>query len=465
MADGGPNQDAVRVEGGQLRVDARDALLVAQLQSSGGEPYVTVRNEGGSLHRAVPSNVRTSTYRLGEDVIVEAVRGSSFVAVEEGGRHLVAAFEGEVVLRAGSAGERLALAPNEGVLVPVGGGEPQVIPLSDAGGDPELASMIDRVTDAMAAPDAASEPAPSPKPEPTTAPVPTPAAPAAAARPPALAPSRQAGKKGKKGKKARQRQAQQQQRPTSPPPKAAAAAAPAAAAATSAAPIPEKADGAEKTAPTKKVAPPRKAQGAAKKRAGGAAPGGGRPPRDGESSNTGRRVLAVFVALAAVLGAVLVLTQTGDNGDTVATDDPTTTAETSSTSETSAPATDTTTSAPATTSTTEAPSTTTTTAKPTTTTTAAPVANYKFEPRTCVQSGNTITYTASLTNQAQSTFDYLVRVRFVDRNGAEVAVANASVNDVRPGQTREVRATGTADRDLRDSGATCAVTAVEPTAS
>jgi hypothetical protein len=468
MVDGGPNQDAVRVEGGQLRVDARPAVLVAQLRSAGGDPYVTLRTEGGSLHRMIPGNVRTGTYRLSEDVTVEAVRGSSFVAVEEGGQHLVAAFAGEVVLRTGAEGDRLALAPHEGVLVPVGGGEPRVVPLSEAGAEPELASMLDRVTDAMAAPDAAPTeptpaPAPVPSPPPAPAPVPdpvAPAAPAAAAGPPRAA----QGKKGKKGKKARQRQAQPQQRPAGAAGAKPSTPAPGAAAPAAAAPEPAKADDAEKTAPVKKAAAPKKAGGATKKRSAAGAPATARAPRDGagSGSGTGRRVLAVALALAAVLAAVVLLTRDTDDGDTIAADDPTTTAETSSTSETSAPEqTSSTTEAP--TSTTEAP-TTTTTGRPTTTT-AAPVASYRFEPRSCVQSGNTITYTASITNQAQSTFDYLVRVRFVDPNGAEVATANASVNDVRPGQSRELRATGTSSRDLRDSGANCHVAAVEPTPS
>jgi hypothetical protein len=55
---------------------------------------------------------------------------------------------------------------------------------------------------------------------------------------------------------------------------------------------------------------------------------------------------------------------------------------------------------------------------------------------------------------------YEVRVSFVDQTGREVATATATISDLDPGQSRDWSATGDVPGDLRDTGASCAVSSV-----
>src|SRR5688572_27931467 len=111
--NGGDSVD-VRLEGTHLHVDARPARLVSMLRGGGGAAdgggaLVTAQRTGGdSLTRVVPPAARQVTFLVDGELSVEATPGSDFVAlVDEGGRRVIVAFNGEVtVLPAGADGDR-----------------------------------------------------------------------------------------------------------------------------------------------------------------------------------------------------------------------------------------------------------------------------------------------------------------------------------------------------------------------
>ncbi|MEA3075839.1 MAG: hypothetical protein QOF60_747 [Actinomycetota bacterium] len=486
-------QVKVELEGAHLRVDARPARLVSQLRGGDGEPMVTAQPHGGDgLTESVPAAARQVTMRVSDELSVEATRAADFVALadEGSGRRLVVAFTGEVtVLPKGAGGDRFALSAHEALLVPAGGGEPRVVPLAELSDEEqgEITSAVEAASLAVAAPSSAETPAvetpaaaePSAEPEattgdivpgeatrvgpPTATPTPTPAKAGGGSRP--SDPPRR-GKKGKKG------------RPQPPPAKKAAPIIPAAAAAAGAGTAAAAASAAKKGAPPIKkatTAPAKKATsggptkgggGGNANRGGGGGGGGGRGGSDSPGGD--RRFVLGAIALAALVAIVLaVFVLTGNNGDKTAVDTTTTTTTTAAAAATTttAAAAATTTAKPAVVTTTTAkPAATTTTAKPAaTTTTAKPAvaANYAIEPKTCVQNGNSITYTATLTNKASAAFDFTVRVVFKDSSGAAVASSDAAVNKVGPNKSVDFTATGTTSRNLANSGANCTVERVD----
>lgn len=102
---------------------------------------------------------------------------------------------------------------------------------------------------------------------------------------------------------------------------------------------------------------------------------------------------------------------------------------------------------------------TTTTEAPATTTTIAPP-TASIQPKSCVQQGSTITYTAGLTNTSKVRATYDIRVAFIDQTGNEVASATATVENLAPGSSKDWSATGSVPADLRNTGASCAVTSI-----
>jgi hypothetical protein len=458
----------VTLEGSHLRVDARPARMVSLLKGgAGGDPVVCARPVDGPAHtQALPGNARQATFRIRDDVAVEATRAADFVAIaEESGRCLVVAFSGEVTVAPPGGGDRFALAAHEALIVPAGKGEPRVVStaeLSDAD-QAEVDALVDAAADAVLAP-----PAPAPTPVPAPAPVAAAAAAPATsatskATPTKAVPAKAAaGQGGGGGGGGQRRKKGKKGRPQPPRPQKAAA---------------------------KKAAAPAKA--AAKVAAGGAPPA--RPPsgggggggggsgrgrgggngRDGDGDDIGpeeetpreRRYLIGATILAALVAVVLIFTLTGGNDDgkeTVATDATTTTAAVRPTTTSTVPTTATI--APVTTVTTTRA--TTTTASPTTTarattTTAAVQADYAVTPKSCVQNGNSITYTASITNKASEPFDFTVSVSFKDASGAEVAKATANVTKLASKRTADFSATGTSTKNLVGTGASCNVTGID----
>jgi hypothetical protein len=501
-------QVKVELQGAHLRVDARPARLVSQLRGGDGEPMVTAQPHGGDgLTESVPPAARQVTMRVSDELSIEATRAADFVALadEGSGRRLVVAFTGEVtVLPKGAGGDRFALSAHEALLVPAGGGEPRVVPLAELSDDEqgEITSAVEAASLAVATPSSADNATPEPEPEPTqevaavddattgdivpgdtkrggtqarppvTA-TPTPAkagggAPGGGGRP-GDTPRR--GKKGKKG------------RPQPPPAKRSGAIIPAAAGAAGAGTAAAAASAAKKGAPPIKkatTAPAKKATtGGPGKGGGGGANrggGGGGGGRGGSDTPGGdRRFVLGAIGLAALVAIVLaVFVLTGNNGDKTAVDTTTTTTTAAPAATTTAAPAATTTAAPAAATTTVKPAAATTTVKPAaaTTTTAKPVAatttakpavaaNYAIEPKTCVQNGNSITYTATLTNKASAAFDFTVRVVFKDSSGAAVASSDAAVNKVAPNKSVDFTATGTTSRNLANSGANCTVERVD----
>jgi len=78
-----------------------------------------------------------------------------------------------------------------------------------------------------------------------------------------------------------------------------------------------------------------------------------------------------------------------------------------------------------------------------------------------VQNGNSITYTATLTNKASVSFDYTVRVVFKDSAGKAVASSDAAVNKVGSNRSVDFTATGTSSTTLANTGASCNVERVD----
>ena len=172
-----------------------------------------------------------------------------------------------------------------------------------------------------------------------------------------------------------------------------------------------------------------------------------------ERQGSGRWILAAL-GIAAVIALVLLAVLPGGGGDDDdAVAGPVTTLERTTTTDDPAGATTT----PETTATTAAAE-TTTTEPPTTTTIAPPTAS--LQPKSCVQQGTTITYAAGLTNPSEVRASYDIRVAFIDQTGSEVGSATATVEDVAPGASKDWSATGSVPSDLRDTGASCAVTSI-----
>src|SRR5439155_11718056 len=88
--------------------------------------------------------------------------------------------------------------------------------------------------------------------------------------------------------------------------------------------------------------------------------------------------------------------------------------------------------------TTAAPKTSTTTAAP-------PVATYKVAPKSCVLSGGSITYTASITNQSPEPYDYVIHVVFTDTAGKQAGTATATVTRLASQKTVDFSAAGSAN--------------------
>ena len=509
MPDGTPGGVTFTLDGSHLRVDARPARLVSMLKQGDGAPIVTAQPAGGAAKvEEFPTGARQATFQIRDDVTVEATQAATFVAVaEESGRCLVISYGGELTVVPGGD-DRFALAADEALVISGPGTEPMVVPVSELSADshPDVASLLDATTDAVFAAAATTASTPSEAvaaPEERTVEVaPTSDKPASGDGPakkaettPAKAAKKAAGaaagatgaaaggsggggpaggapgggrrKKGKKGRPQPQKSGGAKKAATGAGAAGAGAAAGGAAAAGTAGAA------AAKKAPAKATGgggkqPPKTP---AKTGGGGGGGGGGHDDDSYEDTPRDRRFLigAVLVALVLAVGAVLLLSSVGDDTTEVATGDDTTTtvdeevADTT-TSSTTPPSTTTTTAARATTTTAQATTTTaratTTTARPTTTT-AAPQPKYSIEPKSCVQNGNSITYTASVKNDSPVAYDYTIDVSFKTSDGSEVAKASANVTRLAPGRSADFSATGTSSRSLAGTGASCDVTRVD----
>ncbi|MGI8791740.1 MAG: hypothetical protein ACR2H3_00935, partial [Acidimicrobiales bacterium] len=157
--------------------------------------------------------------------------------------------------------------------------------------------------------------------------------------------------------------------------------------------------------------------------------------------------LMIFGGLVFALAVLFFATQGGDETPVAA---PATTQVQVTEPATSAPTTD----APATTAapTTKAPS-----------TTVAPVPNYSFVPKTCEQNGQQITYTGDMTNKADRAYSFVVRVVFKDSGGATVAESTARIDKLASGQKTTMSTTGTSNKSLAGSGASCDVEKIDAT--
>ncbi len=443
---------AVKVDlvGTQLRVDARPAQLVAQLRGSGGDPVVTARSVSGAARTEhVPSGARQVTLQVSDEMSVEATRAADFVAITgEAGRRLVVAFTGEVtVLPSGTTGDRFALGAREAFLVGAEGSEPRVVPVASLSEQEQaqIASVVEEAASLVLGPATPVEVAPA------TEPVPAQAEAAPAAEPPAakkVAPAR-AAKKGKKHKKGRPQ-----------PTKKVGPMVPAAAGAAGGSGAAAKTAGPAKKAAAAKKGAQAGGPGSPKPPAGGGGGGGGGDGGDSDDSyqeSPGDRRVLLGVMILGLLGAlvltVFLLTGEPDDLDDVVapgtTERSTTTREAATTTERS-------------TTTSEAPSTTrattTTTQATTTSGPPAPVADYEIEPKSCVQSGSSVTYAASITNKSTAAFDYTIAVVFKNGGGATMGTATATVSNLAAGRSTDFTAT------LRDAGtpSSCDVSSVEP---
>ncbi|HVM07749.1 MAG TPA: hypothetical protein VM345_04755 [Acidimicrobiales bacterium] len=477
----------ISLDGAHLRVDARPARLVSMLKGADGTPLVTAQpSAGAATSEPLPAAARQATFRVRDDVTVEATSAANFVAIaDEKGPCVVIAYGGELTVIPGG-NDRFALGAHEALLVGVDGG-PTVIPAAELTEEshPELASLLDDAAEAVLAPAAATaataedpgkaegtptsateaagagddETAPATAAAVAAVAATTPAAKKAAATPAKAASKSTGGQRRKKGKKGRpqpSKSAAKKAAPVGAGADAAAAGAAGAAAATKAA----KAGGAGKQPPKD----PPKGGG------GGGGGGGGHDDDSYEDTPRDKRFIVgtVLVALVLAVGAVLLLSNVGgdDDGVDVATGTTTTEVEEPTTSSTALEAT--TTEAPATTApratTTTAPATTTTARATTTTaapTTTAPAPNYSIEPKSCVQNGNSITYTAAVTNSASGPWDFTIDISFKTADGGEVAKATANVTRLASGRTADFSATGTSSRNLAGTGASCDVTRVD----
>lgn len=484
----------VRLDGSHLHVDARPARLVSMLRGSerkgsGAELVVTAHPVNGDPHTdTVPKAARQATFQLRDDVTVEASSAASFVAIaEETGRCLVIAYEGEVTV-VPEGGDRFALTGDEALVVGVPG-DPQLIAAADLTPEahPELLALLDEVAAAVLggqAPAAAVADKPAAevdkdvaaanpavaaaadKPAPTAAAGIATAGGAAAAGGLGAAASGQRRKKGKKGRPQPAKAAPGKSAPSkSAPSKSAPSKSQPTKSASKSAPVKGAAAGAAVGAAGAKVAaggggkPPAKVP---PKTGGGGGGGDGHDDESYEDTPRDKRFLvgSLIVALLLAVAAVVFLSN-GDDDTQVATGPSTTGVP--ATTEVTEPTT-VTTEAPAA-PTTEAPTTTaapaTTTAKPTTTTAAAAVADYSIEPKSCVQNGNSITYTASVKNDSSAPFDFTVDVSFKSADGSEVAKATANVTRLAGGRSAEFSATGTSSRNLAGTGASCDVVRVD----
>ncbi|HUP85207.1 MAG TPA: FxLYD domain-containing protein [Acidimicrobiales bacterium] len=465
-------------------MDARPARLVSMLRGGGGSAgggaaVVTAQREGGdTVTRVVPPAARQVTFQVHGPLQVEATPGSDFVALaEEGGRRVVVAFNGEVtVLPTGSDGDRFALGAHEALLVPADGGDPRVVPVDDLSDEDqdEISAVMEG---ASLAPSTAATATPATPPA-TSVDEPTQQVAAATAgaggagaanadpakKPSGQVPAKAVGnaqkrnqqKKGKKGRPAQQ----------------AKKAAPLVPAATTAGAGVRKAS----TPSTPPTTPVKKSTGPAKKATSGKAVATAVHDESYEDTPGDRRFIIGAIALAVVIAVVLAIfvRSSGDDKADVAADATTTTSATdeSTTASTEAPSTTvavtTTSTAKATTTavpTTTAKATTTTAAKATTTSAPAPAVKYGIEPKSCVQNANnSITYTATITNQSTAAFDYTVRVVFKDANNTSVATADANVTKLAAGKSVDFTATGTPNRSLANAGQ-CTVERVDAKAS
>ena len=482
MPDGTDGGVTFTLDGAHLRVDARPARLISMLRHGDGPPVVTAQPSSGEAKvEQLPEGARQATFQVRDDITVEATQAATFVAVaDDSGRALVIAYTGELTVVPGGD-DRFALGADEALVINGSGADPAVVPVAELSAEahPDVAALLDATTDALFAPAGASMAAANPPSEAVAAPeertvevAPTngdkPADGAAkkaapqknggAKKAPAAAAGAGAGGGGrrKKGKKGRP-----QPQKAGAAKKAAAGTAAAAGAAGAAG-----ATGVANKAPAKAAGgggkrPPREP---AKTGGGGGSGGGGGHDDDSyEDTPRDRRFLvgAVLVALILAVAAVLLLSQVGDDSTDVATGATTTTVEDDEVADTTTSST-----TPATTTTT-APASTTTTARATTTTaratttTAASQPKYSIEPKSCVQNGNTITYTASVKNDAAAAYDFTVDVSFKTSDGTEVAKGSATVSKLGSGRSADFTASGTSSRTLAGTGASCEVTRVD----
>lgn len=465
----------IKLDGSHLRVDARPARLVSVLDHGDATAIVTAQPvTGDAATDPLPPGARQATFLVRDDITVEASPAGRFVAIAgDGGRCLVISYGGEVTVVPGG-NERFALAADEALVIGASDGGPSVVPVSELSetSHPEAARLLDDTADALfgaAGPATASDErtvgvAPTPdeaKPAPATEATKKAAPAKAAAKTTKVAggAAQTGGSRRKKGKKGRPQ-------PQKGGAKKAATGAAAGAGASSAA-------GAPKTVPARATGgggkppanqPPKGGGGGGAGGRGGGG-GGGHDDEGYEDTPRDRRFLvgAVLVALLLAVGAVLLLSNVGDDTDTeVAVGESTTTEEAADTT-TSSSIPSTTTAAPATTTTAPAATTTavaTTTTARATTTTAGPAPQYSIEPKSCVQNGNSITYTASVKNDASRSYDFVIEVSFKGGDGSDVAKATANVTGLAGGRSVEFTATATSTRNLTNVG-DCVVTRVD----
>ena len=167
--------DRPETAGDVLLVDARTAVLVAQLAGADGRPYLTSRSvRGNNVHEPLDDSTERSSYRVTDLLTVDVDRTSAFVAgaLEDGSFLVLALNEGVVVTPNHFGTRRVPLAPHHAFIAgpddQVGSGRLvspwAVTPAEEA----EVAELLDRLADAMHGP--GRDPyAPAPLLEPPTA--------------------------------------------------------------------------------------------------------------------------------------------------------------------------------------------------------------------------------------------------------------------------------------------------------
>ena len=148
MAEETADRDPVPMtrEGTGVSIDARPARLVSQLASGPGREVTAHTADGAALREPLPDGLRQVTFRLSDDVRVEATPAAELVAVAgDGGRVVVLSLGGEVTVVPATNGDRFALAPREALVVPAGGAAPRVVDTGAmaAGDDAEVAAVLD----------------------------------------------------------------------------------------------------------------------------------------------------------------------------------------------------------------------------------------------------------------------------------------------------------------------------------
>ena len=142
--------------GDVVLVDARPAVLVAQLTGPDGRPYLTSRSTRGSnVHEPLDDTTDRSSYRVTDLLTVDADRTSAFVAtaLDDGSFLVVAMNEGVVVTPHHFGVRRVPLAPHQAFIAgpddQVGSGRLISPWTATPDEDAEVAGVLDRVAELM----------------------------------------------------------------------------------------------------------------------------------------------------------------------------------------------------------------------------------------------------------------------------------------------------------------------------